>query len=42
MSSWEAVLRCLALFGGGCLILSGSLALFVWLLYKLDEMDKEG
>lgn len=38
MGSWEEVFRFLVAFGGGCVILALSVALFVWILYKMDKL----
>lgn len=38
MGSWEEAFRFLVMFGGACVILVLALALFVWILYKLDKL----
>jgi len=37
MSSWEGVFRFLVAFGGGCVLFAGTIALLVWVMYKIDE-----
>jgi hypothetical protein len=39
MSSWGAVFRFLVAFGGGMIMFVVAVALFGWILYKLDELD---
>lgn len=41
MNSWGAVFRFLVAFGGACFVFAGAVALFVWILSKLDEMDRK-
>ena len=41
MSSWMADFRFLVAFGGACMFGAGAVALFVWLIGKLDEHEEK-
>jgi uncharacterized membrane protein len=41
MSSWGAVFRFLVAFGGAMIMFVVAVALFGWIVYKLDELDRK-